>query len=179
MCCFGTLALPFHFLSSMLELQWLFAGRMRVEWLWVNGFSPYEQAHDPAFVDTRRKSYWNMKHQSSLCRCPILAEVKRQCECPEECITEFVWLNRMLVPIIQNAICHMNHVSCIYVSCYSYVELKWEINTMPLFDQALNPAHPSLLIFCCWPWGSFGSWLASCDPGTACSSYLAGVGPVV
>ena len=31
----------------------------------------------------------------------------------------------------------------------------------------------------CWPWGVFSSWLASRDLGTARSSYLAWVGPVV
>ena len=31
----------------------------------------------------------------------------------------------------------------------------------------------------CWPWGVFSSWLASRDLGTARSSYLAWVGPVL
>ena len=32
---------------------------------------------------------------------------------------------------------------------------------------------------CCWPWGVFSSWLASRNLGTARSSYLVSVGPVV
>ena len=83
-----------------------------------------------------------------------LAEAKRQWECPEEWIAKLVRLKRMLVPIIK-VICNMDHVYGF--TCYLCVELKLEMNTRSLLNQALNPAHTSLLSFRCWPWGVYYS----------------------
>ena len=44
----------------------------------------------------------------------------------------------------------MYHV-CGFI-CYLYVELKLKIYTRSLSNQALKPAHPSLLSFRFWPW---------------------------
>ena len=70
----------------------------------------------------------------------------------------------------------MCHV-CEFI-CYLCVQLKVNINTRSLFNQALKSAHRSLFSSRSWPWGVFSSWLASRDLGTVRSSYLAGVEPM-
>ena len=71
----------------------------------------------------------------------------------------------------------MCHV-CEFI-CYLCMQLNLKINTRSLSIQALKSAHQSLLSSRCWPWGVFSSRLASRDLGTARSSYLVRVGPMV
>ena len=151
-------------------IQRILTGPARVEWLWVNDFSPneYHIRHAwPTLVDMWRTSHHNMKHQSSLHRRDIICRIERTG------IVELVWLNFMPVPIVKKWQKVRGFI------CELCVGLKLKINTRSLSNQALKSAYPSLLSSRCRPWGIFSSWLASRDLGSAPSSYLARVWPML
>ena len=75
---FDTLTLPFHFLSSMLLLaQWLPTGPAQVELFWVNDSNTDEYTSDPTLVNIWKTIHRNMKHRSSLRRCPTISRSEK------------------------------------------------------------------------------------------------------
>ena len=141
----------------------------RVEWFWVNNFSPNEYHIWHAWLST----CWHVENKSPKYEAPIFTAQThnhwRKC----------TW--RASVP--KNGLPNwLNFMSCVmYVRfiCYLCVQSKLRINTRSLFNQALKSAHRSVLSFRCWPWRVFSSWLASRALGIARFSYLARVGPMV
>ena len=131
---------------------------------------------DPALVDMWRASSQNMKPQSWLRRRVFTGESEKGARVSRRMVCRIGVF--MLVTMIKIT-CNTDHVSCMEVLCYFCVELKLKINTRSRSIQALKSAHPSLFSSRCWPWEVFNSWLASRDLGTARSSYLARIGPVV
>ena len=89
----------------------------------------------------------NMKHQCSMRRLTMTGgsekavRVSRRMGCRFGVIKSHVSANNKNLYVAW-LMCHV--YKCM---CYSFVELKWKINTGSLFNRTLNPAHPPLL--CC------------------------------
>ena len=134
---------------------------------------------DPALVEMWRTIYQTLKQHSSLRRRVITGGSKKD--------ARVSWRTDYQIDVIEFYVSVNNkkwHVAwimchaCRFI-CYLCVELKLNINTRSRSIQALKSAHLSLLSSRRWPWGVFSSCLASRDLGTAPTSYLARVGPMV
>ena len=108
--------------------QWLLTGTARVEWVRVNNSSPNEHTRESTLIDIWR-TFTGMWSTNLHCwDAQFVVGVKKQRGCPEEWITELVWLNRMLVPIIKS---NAWHGSCgMYIVLYVIGVLvlnKWKM----------------------------------------------------
>ena len=113
--------------------------------------SPNEYMHDPALADIWRTSHRDMKHPFSLYRCPITGGSEKA--------VRVSWRMDRQIAVIKSHLSashekqYVTRLMChgYGLICHSCVELILKINTRFLFNQVLNPAHPSLLSSRCWP----------------------------